>query len=65
MQKLLFLDNAEEDLSVLAQHWSKVTEGKARVIKPQSNTIEIVSSNSSKGGGIRILLDHLGITEDV
>ncbi|KQJ94117.1 hypothetical protein BRADI_3g08610v3 [Brachypodium distachyon] len=64
IQKLRFLGNAEEDLSVLAQHWSKVTEGKARVIKPQSNAIEIVSSNSSKGGGIRILLDHLGITED-
>ncbi|CAN6230921.1 unnamed protein product [Urochloa humidicola] len=30
----------------------------------QPNTIDIVPLNASKGGGIRILLDHLGITED-
>ncbi|KAG8070245.1 hypothetical protein GUJ93_ZPchr0006g42396 [Zizania palustris] len=64
IQKLLFFDNEEEDPFVLRQHWSKLSEGKARVIKVHSNTIEIVPLNASKGGGIRILLDHLGITED-
>lgn len=64
IQKLLFLDNVEEDSSVLTRHWSELTEGKARIIKVQPNTIEIVPLNASKGGGIRILLDHLGITED-
>lgn len=64
IQKLLFLDNVEEDSSVLTRHWSELTEGKARIIKVQPNTIEIVPLNASKSGGLRILLDHLGITED-
>uniref|UniRef100_A0A453D485 Uncharacterized protein n=1 Tax=Aegilops tauschii subsp. strangulata TaxID=200361 RepID=A0A453D485_AEGTS len=46
------------------KHWSELTEGKACVIKEQPNAIEIVPLNSSKGGGIMVLLDHLGLTED-
>uniref|UniRef100_A0ACD5Z8G1 Uncharacterized protein n=1 Tax=Avena sativa TaxID=4498 RepID=A0ACD5Z8G1_AVESA len=64
IQKLLFLANAEEDLSVLTRHWSELTEGKACVIKAQPNALEIVPLNASKDSGIRVLLDHLGITED-
>jgi hydroxymethylpyrimidine pyrophosphatase-like HAD family hydrolase len=64
-QKLLFLDKVDGDSSVLRQHWSELTQGRARVIKAHSSMIEIVPLNASKGGGIRILLDHLGITEDV
>ncbi|CAN6237609.1 unnamed protein product [Urochloa humidicola] len=64
IQKLLLFDGAEEDSSVLRQYCSELTEGKARVLKMQPNTIDIVPLNASKGGGIRILLDHLGITED-
>jgi hydroxymethylpyrimidine pyrophosphatase-like HAD family hydrolase len=65
VQKLLFLDKVDGDSSVLRQHWSELTQGRARVIKAHSSMIEIVPLNASKGGGIRILLDHLGITEDV
>ncbi|XP_044968106.1 endoribonuclease YBEY, chloroplastic-like isoform X2 [Hordeum vulgare subsp. vulgare] len=64
IQKLLFLGNTDEDFSVLTRHWSELTEGKACVIKGQLNALEIVPLNASKGGGIRVLLDHLGITED-
>ncbi|CAO2045128.1 unnamed protein product [Urochloa humidicola] len=64
IQKLLLFDGAEEDSSVLRQHCQELTEGKARVLKMQPNTIDIVPLNASKGSGIRILLDHLGITED-
>jgi len=64
IQKLLLFDSAEEDSSVLRLHCSELTEGKAHVLKMQPNTIDIVPLNASKGGGIRILLDHLGITED-
>ncbi|RLM77958.1 uncharacterized protein C2845_PM12G07270 [Panicum miliaceum] len=64
IQKLILFDSAEEDSSVLRQHFSELTEGKAHVLKMQPNTIDIVPLNASKGGGIRILLDHLGITED-
>jgi len=62
LQKLLLFDSAEEDSSVLRLHCSELTEG--RVLKMQPNTIDIVPLHASKGGGIRILLDHLGITED-
>ena len=65
MQKLLLFDSAKEDPSVLWQHCSELTKGKAHVIKMHPNTIDIVPLNASKGGGIRILLDHLGITKDV
>ncbi|CAN6272005.1 unnamed protein product [Urochloa humidicola] len=64
IQKLLLFDGAEEDSSVLRQYCSELTEGKAHALKMQPNTIDIVPLNASKGGGIRILLDHLGITED-
>ncbi|KAM0896779.1 hypothetical protein ACQ4PT_022993 [Festuca glaucescens] len=64
IQKLLFLANAEQDLPVLTQLWSELTKGKACVVKAQPNALEIVSLNASKDGGIRVLLDHLGITED-
>uniref|UniRef100_A0A0A9FAS3 Uncharacterized protein n=1 Tax=Arundo donax TaxID=35708 RepID=A0A0A9FAS3_ARUDO len=64
IQKLLLFDSAEGDSSVLWQHCSELTEGKACVIKMQLNTIDIVPLNASKGRGIRVLLDHLGITED-
>nr|CAB3449391.1 unnamed protein product [Digitaria exilis] len=64
IQKLLLFDTAEEDSSVLRQHFSELTEGKAHILKMQPNTIDIVPLNASKSDGIRILLDHLGITED-
>ncbi|KAF8670490.1 hypothetical protein HU200_050506 [Digitaria exilis] len=64
IQKLLLFDTAEEDPSVLRQHFSELTEGKAHILKMQPNTIDIVPLNASKSDGIRILLDHLGITED-
>ncbi|EMS48723.1 putative rRNA maturation factor [Triticum urartu] len=52
IQKLLFLGNKNEDFSVLTQHWSELTEGKACVIKEQPNAIEIVPLNASKGGDV-------------
>jgi hypothetical protein len=65
MQKLLLFDSTKEDSSVLRQHFSELSRGKAHVIKMHSNTIDIVPLNASKSGGLRILLDHLGITKDV
>ncbi|KAK3154108.1 hypothetical protein QOZ80_2BG0186170 [Eleusine coracana subsp. coracana] len=64
IQKLLFFDNVEEGSSVLVRHCSELTKGKARVIQIQPHCIEIVPHNASKGHGLRILLDHLGMTED-
>lgn len=64
IQKLLLFDSTKEDSSVLRQHFSELSRGKAHVIKMHSNTIDIVPLNASKSGGLRILLDHLGITKD-
>ncbi|PWZ04269.1 Endoribonuclease YbeY [Zea mays] len=63
-KKLLLFDSTKEDSSVLRQHFSELSRGKAHVIKMHSNTIDIVPLNASKSGGLRILLDHLGITKD-
>jgi len=65
MQKLLLFDSTKEDSSALRQHCSELTKGKAHVIKMHQDTIDIVPLNASKSGGLRILLDHLGITKDV
>ncbi|KAF0934205.1 hypothetical protein E2562_023460 [Oryza meyeriana var. granulata] len=56
IQKLLFLDNVDGDSSVLRQHWSELTQGRAHVIKAHSDTVEIVPLNASKGGGGLALL---------
>lgn len=65
MQKLLLFDSTKEDSSVLRHHCSELTKGKAHVMKTHPNTIDIVPLHASKSGGLKILLDHLGITKDV
>lgn len=62
LQKLLFLDSAEGVSSVLRPHWEEATEGRAGVIQAQHDMLEIVPAGTSKGDGVRMLLDHLGIS---
>ncbi|RLN09278.1 uncharacterized protein C2845_PM11G01790 [Panicum miliaceum] len=60
IQKLLLFDSAEEDSSVLRLYCSELTEGKARVLKMQPNTIDIVPLNATKGGdGLALLYECL------
>lgn len=62
IQKLLFLDTAEGVASVLRPHWAEAIEGRAGVVQAQPDMLEIVPAGTSKGGGVRMLLDHLGIS---
>ncbi|KAL8537308.1 hypothetical protein ACS0TY_012456 [Phlomoides rotata] len=64
IQKLLFLDSSEGVASTLRPYWAAATADRASVVQAQPDMLEIVPSGTSKGSGVRILLDHLGATPD-
>ncbi|XP_057832987.2 endoribonuclease YBEY, chloroplastic isoform X2 [Cryptomeria japonica] len=64
VQKLLFYDTAENVHNVLRPHWSVATEGQARVVQALPDMLEILPSGASKGAGVQMLLDHLGVNSD-
>ncbi|KAH9301487.1 hypothetical protein KI387_013070 [Taxus chinensis] len=64
VQKLLFYDTAENVHDVLRPHWSLATEGRARVLQAQPEMLEILPPAASKGAGVHMLLDHLGVNTD-
>ncbi|XP_072958883.1 endoribonuclease YBEY, chloroplastic-like isoform X2 [Typha angustifolia] len=64
IQKLLFLDTAEGISSILRPYWSEATKKRASVIQVLPDMLEIIPCGTSKDSGVRMLLDHLGITSD-
>ncbi|XAR69283.1 Sugar-phosphatase [Bertholletia excelsa] len=62
IQKLVFLETAEEVTTALRPYWSEAARGRARVVQAVPDALEIVPSGTSKGSGVRLLLDHLGVT---
>ncbi|PKA63402.1 hypothetical protein AXF42_Ash005297 [Apostasia shenzhenica] len=64
IQKLLFLDTAEGISSLLRPYWSEAIKGQATVVQAVPDMLEIVPLGTSKGSGIRLLLDHLGVSEN-
>ncbi|XP_076954074.1 endoribonuclease YBEY, chloroplastic-like [Bidens hawaiensis] len=62
IQKLLFLDTPDAVTGTLRPHWSEATAGQASVIQALPDMLEIVPPGSSKGSGVRMLLDHFGAT---
>ncbi|EHA8590481.1 endoribonuclease YBEY, chloroplastic [Cocos nucifera] len=62
VQKLIFLDTAEGVSSTLRPHWTEATKGRAGVIQAMPDMLEIVPDGTSKGNGVKMLLDHLGVT---
>ncbi|KAJ4957639.1 hypothetical protein NE237_024750 [Protea cynaroides] len=62
IQKLIFLDTAEGVDMTLRPYWSEATKGCAHVVQSIPDMLEIVPPGTSKGSGVRILLDHLGLT---
>ncbi|KAK9273734.1 hypothetical protein L1049_018544 [Liquidambar formosana] len=62
IQKLIFLDTAEGVTTTLRPYWSEATRDRASVVQAVPDMLEIVPSGTSKGSGVRMLLDHLGIT---
>ncbi|KAL2237054.1 UNVERIFIED_CONTAM: Endoribonuclease YBEY, chloroplastic [Sesamum indicum] len=60
--KLLFLDTSEGVAGTLRPYWAEATEGRACVVQAVPDMLEIVPPGSSKGSGVGILLDHLGVS---
>ncbi|WOK91452.1 hypothetical protein Cni_G00143 [Canna indica] len=63
VQKLLFLDTTEGVSSILRPYWAEATKGRANVVQAQPDMLEIVPAGTSKGGGVKMLLNHLGVSE--
>ncbi|KAH6755113.1 haloacid dehalogenase-like hydrolase family protein [Perilla frutescens var. hirtella] len=64
IQKLIFLDTAEGVAGTLRPYWAEATADRASVVQAVPDMLEIVPPGTSKGSGVRILLDHLGATPD-
>ncbi|KAG8077851.1 hypothetical protein GUJ93_ZPchr0007g4653 [Zizania palustris] len=64
IQKVLFLETPEGISSTLRPFWAKAIEGRARVVQAQPDMLELVPPATSKGNGVKILLDHLCISPD-
>ena len=63
-QKLIFLDTAEGVATTLRPHWSEATSDRATVVQAQPDMLEIVPPGTSKGSGVKMLLDHLGVNAE-
>ncbi|WOG84073.1 hypothetical protein DCAR_0103253 [Daucus carota subsp. sativus] len=61
VQKVLFLDTAEGVSTTLRPYWSEATSNRASVVQAQEDMLEIVPLGTSKGSGVKMLLDHLGV----
>ncbi|WVZ68894.1 hypothetical protein U9M48_017772 [Paspalum notatum var. saurae] len=64
IQKVLFLETPEGISSALRPYWAKAIEGRAHVVQAQPDMLELVPPATSKGDGVKILLNHLSISPD-
>uniref|UniRef100_A0A0E0ERW8 Sucrose phosphatase-like domain-containing protein n=1 Tax=Oryza meridionalis TaxID=40149 RepID=A0A0E0ERW8_9ORYZ len=66
MQKFVFLETPTAISSVLRPHWARRVNGKAHVIliQAQSDVLEVVPLGTSKGNGVKILLESLCASPD-
>ncbi|XP_004291154.1 PREDICTED: uncharacterized protein LOC101294624 isoform X1 [Fragaria vesca subsp. vesca] len=62
IQKLVFMDTAEGVSTALRPYWSEATGDRATVVQTVPDMLELVPPGTSKGSGVKMLLDHLGIT---
>ncbi|XP_030530661.1 endoribonuclease YBEY, chloroplastic isoform X2 [Rhodamnia argentea] len=61
IQKIIFLDAAEGVATNLRPYWSEATGARANVVQAVPDMLEIVPPGTSKGSGVKMLLDHLGV----
>ncbi|MBA0597769.1 hypothetical protein Gorai_007562 [Gossypium raimondii] len=62
IQKLIFFDTAEGIATNLRPYWSEATKDHASVVQAVPDILEIVPFGTSKGSGVKLLLDHLGVS---
>lgn len=48
--------------TTLRPYWVKATGDNASVVQAQPDILELVPPGSSKGSGVKVLLDHLGVS---
>lgn len=56
------MDTAEGVTNILRPYWSEATRDRANVVQAVPDMLEIVPRGTSKGNGVKILLEHLGIS---
>lgn len=59
---MIFLGTRQNVADTLRPYWSDATNGRANVVQSVPDMLEIVPLGTSKGKGVKVLLDHLGIT---
>lgn len=59
---MIFADTAEGVATTLRPYWSEATRGRANVVQAVPNMLEIVPPGTSKGSGVKMLLDHLEVS---
>ncbi|KAL0553111.1 hypothetical protein IC582_006998 [Cucumis melo] len=64
IQKILFLDTAEGVSRILRPYWSEAAGEHASVVQAVPDMLEIVPRGTSKGSGVKMLLDHLGVSAE-
>jgi haloacid dehalogenase-like hydrolase len=47
---------------LLRPFWEEAIDGRARVVQAVPDMLEIVPPQTSKGKGVKMLLDHLGVS---
>ncbi|KAF4353287.1 hypothetical protein F8388_026290 [Cannabis sativa] len=62
IQKVIFMDTAEGVSTTLRPYWAEATGDRASVVQAQADMLEIVPPGTSKGSGVKLLLDHLGVS---
>ncbi|KAM6587838.1 hypothetical protein CsatA_010443 [Cannabis sativa] len=62
IQKVIFMDTAEGVSTTLRPYWAEATGDRASVVQAQADMLEIVPPRTSKGSGVKLLLDHLGVS---
>lgn len=62
LQKLIFLETAEGVATTIRPYWSEATKDRANVVQAVPDMLEIVPPGTSKGSGVKMLLDHLGVS---
>nr|XP_025659270.1 endoribonuclease YBEY, chloroplastic isoform X3 [Arachis hypogaea] len=62
IQKMIFLDTAKSVASTIRPYWSEATKDRATVVQAVPDMLEIVPLGTCKGNGVKMLLDHLGVT---
>lgn len=56
------MDTAEGVTNTLRPYWEEATGDHASVVQAVPDMLEIIPSGTSKGSGVKMLLDHLGVS---